>query len=217
MINKTKNSVRKLFTFLLNLIFPENKIKKEKILKEINEKNIFLNEKFEISFFNYSENISKIIKDLKFYNKKDNANFLGEILYENLIKILEDAKNFHNFENPKIIIVPISKKRLRERFYNQNDLIIKSFLNLGGGKFCQYEKNNLIKIKETIPQSKTKNRSERLKNVKGSFSLKDPEKIKNQNIILFDDIKTSGATLAECEKILKKAKIKKILKITLTS
>lgn len=61
-----------------------------------------------------------------------------------------------------------------------------------------------------------KNRAERLKNQKNVFKLKNPEKIKNQNIILFDDVYTTGATINEARKILKKAGTKNIKVIVLT-
>ncbi|HIP33349.1 MAG TPA: ComF family protein [Bacteroidia bacterium] len=61
-----------------------------------------------------------------------------------------------------------------------------------------------------------KNRAERLKNQKNVFKLKNPEKIKNQNIILFDDVYTTGATINEARKVLKKAGVKNIKVIVLT-
>ncbi|HIP21469.1 MAG TPA: ComF family protein [Candidatus Pacebacteria bacterium] len=61
-----------------------------------------------------------------------------------------------------------------------------------------------------------KNRAERLKNQKNVFKLKNPEKIKNQNIILFDDVYTTGATINEARKVLKKAGAKNIKVIVLT-
>jgi competence protein ComFC len=52
-------------------------------------------------------------------------------------------------------------------------------------------------------------------NIKDSFSLKNSEKIKDKNILLFDDILTTGATLSEAEKILRKAGAQKIIRMVI--
>ena len=78
------------------------------------------------------------------------------------------------------------------------------------------EKNILIKPKETKHQARIHNRGERLKNIIGSFAIKNTEKnlLKNRNIILIDDIITTGATLTEARKTLKKAGARKIIAFT---
>ena len=76
------------------------------------------------------------------------------------------------------------------------------------------EKNILIKPKETEHQARIKDRRERLKNLIGSFAVKNGEKIKNKNIILIDDITTTGATLSEARKILKQYGARRIIAFT---
>ena len=90
--------------------------------------------------------------------------------------------------------------------------------HLRHGVNMQLENNVLIKIKETEHQARIKNRNIRLKNLVGSFAIKNTEKnsnlIKGRNIILIDDITTTGATLAEAKKILKQAGARKIIAFT---
>ena len=74
--------------------------------------------------------------------------------------------------------------------------------------------NVLIKPQETEHQARIHNRSARLKNIVGSFSVKNEELIKNKNIILIDDITTTGATLTEAKKVLKHAGARKIIAFT---
>ena len=80
------------------------------------------------------------------------------------------------------------------------------------------EKNILIKIKDIEHQARIKDRKERIKNIIGSFAIKNPEKnielIKNKNVILIDDILTTGATLSEARKVLKQAGARKIIAFT---
>ena len=67
----------------------------------------------------------------------------------------------------------------------------------------------LFKNKDTTMQSKL-NKEQRKENIKGVYLLKNEEKINNKNILLIDDIYTTGSTVNECIKTLKKAKIKNI-------
>lgn len=82
-------------------------------------------------------------------------------------------------------------------------------------KSFQLEKNILIKSKETEHQAKIENRAQRLKNIAGSFAVQNTSLIQNRNIILFDDITTTGATLSEARKVLKEAGARKIIAFTL--
>ena len=201
---------------ILNLIFPEEKLEKEKIEILLKNRNFLDRKKDIFSLLPYkNKNVSEAIKDLKFKNKISNAKIFGEILFENILDYLEDLKIKEDFHNPILVTVPVSFWRKVKRGYNQNDLIISEFMKAGGKNFVHWEKNNLVKIKHTKPQSLTKNKAERLKNQKDAFKLKKPEKIKNQNIILFDDIYTTGATISEIEKVLKKAGAKNIKVIIL--
>ena len=97
--------------------------------------------------------------------------------------------------------VPISNLRRRERGYNQSDLIaikVAEFANI------TYYPKILIKIKNNKPQS-TLNKEHRLENVKNVYKIQNLEKIKEKNILLFDDIYTTGATANECARLLKQA------------
>lgn len=107
--------------------------------------------------------------------------------------------------------VPISKKRNKERGYNQSALIAKE---LGKLLNIEYENNCLIKAKNTIEQSKL-NKEERQKNLQGVYILVNKEKMDCKKIILLDDIFTTGSTVNECCKVLRQANVKEILVITL--
>ena len=207
---------KKSLSLILNFIFPTEKISEKNIRKILENRLIFQPKNFAIHFFPYQNIlINKAITSLKFRNNVKVAKFFGEILYENLPEILMDLEIKNNFFQPVIITVPISRKRKMKRGYNQSDLIIKHFMKLGGFNFCQWQKNNLIKIKDTKPQTIIHSRQDRIKNPLGSFKLKYPQKIENQNIILFDDVYTTGSTIKEAQKILNKAHPKKILIMTL--
>lgn len=126
--------------------------------------------------------------------------------------MLKNEKIFQNLKcYDTIIPVPISKKRLNERGYNQSYLISNEIAKKVG--LC-LERNCLIKTKNIIEQSKL-NKEQREQNIQGVYKLKNKKRLDNKKIILFDDIYTTGSTVNECCKILKQAKIKEIAVFTL--
>lgn len=184
----------------------ENILQKE----EIEEKN------FEelMYIFKYEGQVRKLILDYKFNEKS--------YMYKTFVNfLLNNKKIFENIKKyDKIIPVPISKKRYKERGYNQSLLIAKEISKQMQHKKNlenkQKEKTNLelvnnclIKTKNIIEQSKL-NKEERQNNIQGVYSLQNPQIITNQKILLVDDIYTTGSTVNECSKILKQSNPKKI-------
>lgn len=158
--------------------------------------------------------VKKAIWSLKFKNNQQLAKLFAEIIYDNLVEELSNLNLTINFNDPILITVPLSRQRYRERGYNQVELIAKEITKIDQNNFLEYKKGVLKKIKNTLPQSHTKNKVERMKNLQGCFKVANPTVIKNQNIILLDDVTTTGATLAEAVKTLKSAKPKQIICIT---
>lgn len=161
-----------------------------------------------------NKNIKNGIWLLKYKNKKRLANSFGELLYEKIIEELGDLTLLENFKNPLLIPIPLSQKRKKERGYNQAELICKKLISLDLEKNLKLETNVLIKTKDTAHQAQIENRTKRLKNIIGSFCVTNKERIQRKNIILIDDVITTGATLTEAKKVLLKAGAKKIFAFT---
>ncbi len=155
---------------------------------------------------------------LKYKGKKRLAESFAEVLYGRIIEELSDLSAMQNFRDAVLIPIPLSPKRYRERGYNQAELICRELIKIDKGINFQLKNNILIKPKETEHQARIENRSARLKNIIGSFAIKNDkqgmESVKNRNIILIDDITTTGSTLNEAKKTLKKAGAKKIIAFT---
>lgn len=149
----------------------------------------------------YKEEIRKRLLEFKFYNKA----YINEYFLEFLIK----DKNICDFLNKFDIIIPVpmhKDKKLR-RGYNQTEIFAKNLskkLNVG------YEDDVLIKFKENKTQSLLLP-NDRTKNVKDVFRIKNSFKLKNKNIILVDDIFTTGATVNVCSSLLKKSGASEII------
>ncbi len=156
--------------------------------------------------FKYKNEIRNLILDYKFRDKS--------YLYESFAKIItKNEKICGILEKYDIIIpVPIHKKRKKQRGYNQSELVArqisKNIANL------QLENKAFIKIKNNKPQS-TLNKKQRKQNVKNVYKLENKGKIENKNIVLFDDIYTTGNTANEIAKILKQNGANKILVLTI--
>jgi len=166
--------------------------------------------------------IKKSLWLLKYKGKKRLANVFALSIYGKIIEELSELSIMENFTEPILIPIPLSKKRYMERGFNQAELICEELINISQQRKEEnskliLEKDVLIKPFDTEHQARIKNRQIRLKNLVGSFAIKDKQGalIKNRNIILIDDITTTGATLSEARKILKQAGARKVIAFTL--
>ncbi len=129
------------------------------------------------------------------------------------------VKSFFKYEIPLpdvIIPVPLHSRRLRWRGFNQSQLLA-AYLGkkLAPGFDIPISENNLVRKYYTSPQMKIKNFKERQKNIQNAFAVLRKEEIKGKIILLVDDIATTGSTLFECAKTLKKSGAKKVFGIVI--
>lgn len=158
----------------------------------------------QIYLFKYKD-IRNLILRYKFNNQSYLNNTFANIILKNK-KLCRKIKIYDI-----IIPVPMFHKKKKNRGYNQTELITSKIAKCLG----IYTNNNiLIKSKNTKTQSTLKEKN-RYENIKNAFSIKNNELIKNKNIILFDDIITTGATVNECSKILKQNGVKNILVLSI--
>lgn len=144
--------------------------------------------------FIYKDELREKILDYKFNDNPYLYRMFLEIILKDY-KICELIK-----QCDYIIPVPMYKTNIKERGYNQTELISKGIakkLNI------IYDKNILIKIKQNKRQS-TLDEQERKRNIKNVYKIINEDKINGKNILLLDDICTTGATINECYKMLKK-------------
>ena len=141
---------------------------------------------------------------------------LKKPLADLMIKFLEETNFFSeiNKENILVIPIPLHKRKRNQRNFNQSELLAKT---VASHFSLNYHPEILLRIKNNPPQVKINNFSEREKNVKDIFQISDDSLniIKNKWIILIDDVYTSGATMQEAAKILKKNGAKKVIGLVL--
>ena len=115
-----------------------------------------------------------------------------------------------------VTCVPLNEKRLKERRFNQAEEISKEFVKELRLRDIKIEENyNLIKRVKNTPTQTNLTKQERLNNLKDAFNLScKKEIIKDKTILVIDDIFTTGATLEEISKILKRNKAKNVYCLT---
>ena len=156
--------------------------------------------------FKYEGIIRQKILQYKF---KDNP-YLYKMFSEFFTKNEKVCRFLKNYDI--IISVPMTKKKIAQRGYNQAELIAKRIAI--NSPNLTYLKNILVKQKETSTQSSL-SKKERFNNVKNVYKVQNMQKIKEKNIILFDDIYTTGATCKECTKTIMEAGAKTVDLLTI--
>lgn len=143
------------------------------------------------SLFRFDEIIRKAIHQLKYRNLKAISPCLAELL--------ADYLRSNPLPGEVLICVPLHSRRLRERGYNQSNLLARE---LGERIDLPVIDNCLIRVKQAQPQVRAVDVEERRRNVADAFVCRD-ERVSGRQIILVDDVCTSGATLESCAVALK--------------
>lgn len=168
------------------------------------------------SVFSYKDPLIRhSIWMLKYRNRPGIVENLGKILYEKMLEEYIDLRDFSNFDNPIIIPIPLSEKRFRERGYNQAEKIARVIKSHDNEKLFTLETEILCRNRDTKRQAGIRDRRERLYNLTDCFSVRNKEKISGKNIILIDDVVTTGATLSEARAVLKKSGAKRVIAFTI--
>jgi len=148
-----------------------------------------------------------VLKDLILKFKYKNNFTAGDILAEFLEEYISENIRYEEYI---ITYIPLSKKSKKNRGFNQCEYIAKKISRDLSIEVLDV----LVKQKETKEQKKLK-RDERYENIKDAFTIKKGMRVKNYKIILIDDVTTTGATLHEAYKLLKKFEVKDIKLLTL--
>jgi len=135
---------------------------------------------------------------------KNLAKNLAGILMEHFVLAKDNTEEI--WQNSVLIPVPLEKKKLKKRGYNQAEELTKE---LGQILNVPSILDNLIKIKKTLPQMEL-SATQRQENLKNAFLIKNPETIRNKKIFLVDDVYTTGSTMEECAKTLKNSGAKQV-------
>jgi competence protein ComFC len=152
------------------------------------------------------------IKDLIHEFKYNNRDYLAGILSALMVDFIREY-DIPISSLDLIIPIPLHPARLREREFNQAELLARK---IASAYSKPVSSDNLVRRRHTRTQTDLQS-SERLTNVKDSFALRFPELVKGKNILLVDDVMTTGATSSEASRALKNAGACTVFVLTLAN
>ena len=161
-----------------------------------------------IAIGKYDKGLRTLIHELKYKNNLSTLLYFAPLLHE-----LDKNWQFNSFD--MVVPVPLHQNKLKKRGFNQVDKIFKNWAIEHKFNYCDI----LIRSKQTKSQFNL-NQEERLLNLQNAFCLKEnisTKYIEGKNILLVDDIFTTGSTMKNCAKVLLKHKATKVSGLVLAS
>ncbi len=157
-----------------------------------------------VSFGEYKGSLRGLIHLLKYENVTPAAEPLGEKLATTIADLLlADGGSI-----PLLIPVPLHESRRHSRGFNQAELIAGAAAKHFAPKL-EVASAVIVRRRETISQVGL-SREERIENMRDAFRVSDPGRAKGRSVILVDDVMTTGTTLSECARVLKRAGAKRV-------
>jgi competence protein ComFC len=139
--------------------------------------------------------VEDLIRSLKYDGSSYAAKLAASLLADYLREEIASARTFST-RKILLIPVPLHKGRVRERGWNQTELVLRALPEeYRDGPLSYMVATTLTRTRATKPQTRLP-RSERLSNVAGAFSLTAEAGVENTHVFLLDDVTTTGATLA---------------------
>ncbi|MBI2618253.1 ComF family protein [Candidatus Kaiserbacteria bacterium] len=211
------SAMTRVWEALLSIVFPHTGYgRKIRSMSDVEFSSMFHIEDVlgTVALFSYkNELIRHMVWLLKYKGDRRAAKLFAGALNDYLLEELSDTILFNGGQSVVVIPLPLSKKRERERGFNQMKLVCDELQKLGRYTF---DTKTLLKTRHTKAQTTLKRKDERRKNVEGAFEARGTDRLKGARVILIDDVITTGSTMNEAKRTLKEAGIKNVLCIALT-
>jgi len=161
------------------------------------------------AYGSYEGGLRELIHLLKYEQVRPAANVLGRMLAE----AIEDLRPLFA-EKPTVVPVPLHARKLRQRGFNQAELIARAARKLMPAEGRpELSPGVLQRCRETQSQIGL-SRHQRRENMRGAFAVVKPEEIQGREVLLVDDVFTTGTTASECARVLRRAGASKIFVAT---
>ena len=162
------------------------------------------------AYGSYESGLRELIHLLKYNQVRTAASVLGRMLAE----AIEDLQPLFAGEEVVVIPVPLHARKRRQRSFNQSELIARAALKLThGSQRFQLNPAVLIRQRETKSQIGL-SRHQRRENMRGAFAVTKPSDVTGRDILLVDDVFTTGTTVSECARVLRRAGASKVFVAT---
>lgn len=137
--------------------------------------------------------LARLIYDLKYHDRPDIGEDMGRLM-------ANEMQLAHYFDDIDVLLpVPLSRKRLRQRGYNQSEMLAIGVSDITHLPIV----TNALRRKHFVKSQTRLSRHERQENVEDMFELRDGSRLQGKHVLLIDDICTTGATLIACIDALK--------------
>jgi len=161
------------------------------------------------AYGSYEGGLRELIHLLKYEQVRPAANVLGRMLGE----AMEDLRPLFA-ANPLMVPVPLHARKLRQRGFNQAELIARAALKLMPiENRLELRPGALQRCRETQSQIGL-SRHQRRENMRGAFAVVKPAEITDREVMLVDDVFTTGTTVSECARVLRRAGASKVFVAT---
>lgn len=157
------------------------------------------------AYGSYDGGLRELLHLLKYDQVRPAANVLGRMLAEVIVGFAASVSG------PVVVIpVPLHQRKLRQRGFNQSELIARAALKLSNSAMALTLSPQLLeRRRETVSQIGLTSHQRR-ENIRGAFAVAKPEEVANREILLVDDVLTTGTTASECARVLLRAGASKI-------
>ncbi len=142
--------------------------------------------------------------EVKYKGNRSLTTLCGHLLYEELFHIIEETITFNRAQKIILVPIPMSKQRLRDRGWNQAELLCRAMLSAGGASIAEYRADILERIIHTERQTLLKGHARR-KNIEHTMRATPTEELKGSVVVLVDDVATTGSTFKEAVRALTEA------------
>jgi ComF family protein len=159
-----------------------------------------------VAYGSYESGLRELIHLLKFGGMRPAASVLGRMLAEAIATLTPELSE----ESVAMIPVPLHRAKLRLRGFNQADLIARAAMKvLAAPARLHLRMGVLERTRETVSQIGLTSHQRRI-NLRGAFRVAQPEAVKGREALVIDDVYTTGATVSECARVLRRAGATKV-------
>lgn len=158
------------------------------------------------AYGSYESGLRELIHLLKYDQVRPAANVLGRMLAE----AIEDLQPLLSGREIIVVPVPLHAIKSRQRGFNQSELIARAAVRLRPGALqLQLNSGVLERRRETKSQIGL-SRHQRRENMRGAFVVAKPHEVTGREILVVDDVFTTGTTVSECARVLRRAGASKV-------
>lgn len=151
-----------------------------------------------VAYGSYEGGLRGLIHQLKYEQVRSAVGPLGRMLSQ----AIAGLDTVWTQSSVVVVPVPLHSRRLRQRGFNQTKLVVQEALKLGKRNVHMVLRAGVLeRRRETQPQTGL-TRHQRRKNIRGGFAVVRPEEIAGQEVLLVDDVYTTGTTVSECARVL---------------